>query len=146
MSGPAVVVVAGLATAVIAARTSDSLVTEDYYRQGMAINSVLRLERQASELGVVAHMSFRDRIVRIELPSSVPASAALHLALMRPSRATQDEAIDLLPVERNVYEGVLRSAPRGVTRIALEDRERTWRLDGAMRDAPGALTLGASQR
>lgn len=39
--GPAVVVVAGLATLYIALTTPDPLVTEDYYVQGMEINKTL---------------------------------------------------------------------------------------------------------
>jgi len=38
MSCPAIVVVAGLGTAAIAVATADPLVTEDYYRKGLAIN------------------------------------------------------------------------------------------------------------
>ena len=145
MSGPAVVVVAGIGTAVIAAHTSDSLVTEDYYRQGITINRVLARERHSAELGVVARFAFGDRTVRIELPRSVPATAGLHLVLTHPSRAADDEAIDMAPVGPGAYEGSLRGNPRGVSRIVLEDREQTWRLDGAMRDAPRSLTLGVAR-
>lgn len=38
MSGPAIVVVAGLWTFAIAASTTDTLVTEDYYRKGLQVN------------------------------------------------------------------------------------------------------------
>jgi len=145
MSGPAVVVVAGIATAVIAVRSSDGLVTEDYYRKGIGINKVLARERHASDLGVVARLAFADRVVRVELPSTLPAPAGLRLALSHPARGAQDEAVDMAPVAPNVYEGALKAAPQGVSRIVLEDRERTWRLDGAMRDAPRTLTLGAER-
>lgn len=145
MSGPAVVVVAGIGTAVIAAHTTDSLVTEDYYRRGITINRVLARERHAGDLGVVAQLRFGDRIVRVELARSVPAAAGLSLALTHPSRAGDDEAIEMKPVGGNAYEGALRASPQGVSRIVLEDRERTWRLDGAMRDAPRSLTLGVAR-
>ena len=38
ISGPAIVVVAGIATLVIAARGADPLVAKDYYRRGIEIN------------------------------------------------------------------------------------------------------------
>jgi len=142
MSGPAVVVVAGLWTAVIAVRSNDGLVTDDYYRKGIAINRVLARERHAGDLGVVARLAFGDRIVRIELPPSVPAPAGLRLALSYPARGMRDESVDMAAVAPGVYEGALRATPQGVSRIVLEDRDRTWRLDGAMRDAPRSLTLG----
>jgi len=40
-------VVAGLATAVIAVRTADGLVAEDYYRRGVDINRRLTREERA---------------------------------------------------------------------------------------------------
>ena len=45
ISGPAVVVVAGITTAVIAMRNADPLVAEDYYRKGLEINKTLSQER-----------------------------------------------------------------------------------------------------
>jgi hypothetical protein len=41
ISGPAVVVVAGLVTAWIAVRWADPVVATDYYRRGMEINKTL---------------------------------------------------------------------------------------------------------
>jgi hypothetical protein len=45
IAGPAVVVVAGIATVVIAVRTPDPVVAEDYYRRGTEINKTLAAER-----------------------------------------------------------------------------------------------------
>ena len=145
MAGPAIVVAAATWTAVLAARSSDGLVTEDYYRQGIAINRELARERHASDLGVVARLAFGDGVVRAELPASVRAPAALELALSHPARGARDEAIEMKPVGSNIYEGRLPAALHGVSRIVLQDRERTWRLDGAMRDAPASLILGVAR-
>ena len=45
IAGPAIVTVAAVATAVIAARGADPLVTSDYYRRGIEINQQLARER-----------------------------------------------------------------------------------------------------
>ena len=45
ISGPAVVVVAALATAWIAASGADALVAEDYYRRGLEINKTLAADK-----------------------------------------------------------------------------------------------------
>ncbi|MNY84837.1 hypothetical protein D3C78_09980 [compost metagenome] len=42
LSGPAIVVVAGILTAVIAARGADPIVDADYYQKGVNINEQLR--------------------------------------------------------------------------------------------------------
>ena len=47
ISGPAVVVVAGIATAFIAVRGADPVVEADYYRRGMEINKALAARDRA---------------------------------------------------------------------------------------------------
>jgi hypothetical protein len=46
LSGPAVVVVAAIITAVIAIRGQDPVISEDYYRQGLDINKTLAEQRR----------------------------------------------------------------------------------------------------
>jgi uncharacterized protein len=45
IAGPAAVVLAGIATVVIAVRTPDPVVAPDYYRRGIEINRTLAGER-----------------------------------------------------------------------------------------------------
>jgi uncharacterized protein len=45
IAGPALVVVAGIATVVIAVRMPDPVVAQDYYRRGMEINKSLAAQR-----------------------------------------------------------------------------------------------------
>lgn len=47
ISGPAIVVVAGIVTLAIAARGADPLVTKDYHRRGIEIDQQLARERAA---------------------------------------------------------------------------------------------------
>jgi hypothetical protein len=51
IAGPAIVVVAGVATAVIAATGADSLVAQDYYKRGIEINQQLARERALMPAG-----------------------------------------------------------------------------------------------
>lgn len=48
LAGPAVVVVAGIATFVIAVRTPDPVVATDYYRRGVEMNQTLRARDKAT--------------------------------------------------------------------------------------------------
>jgi uncharacterized protein len=41
LGGPAVVIVAGIATLVLAVRTPDPVVAQDYYRRGLEMNKTL---------------------------------------------------------------------------------------------------------
>lgn len=47
IAGPVAVIVAGIATAVIAIRSPDPLVAEDYYRRGIEINKTLAAQDKA---------------------------------------------------------------------------------------------------
>ena len=51
MAGPGLVVVAGIATAVIAFRGADGLVADDYYKQGLGINRQIARDQAARDLG-----------------------------------------------------------------------------------------------
>lgn len=53
IAGPAVVVVAGFATLWLALANPESLVAEDYYRQGIGINKTLAAEREKSLMPAV---------------------------------------------------------------------------------------------
>lgn len=50
IAGPAIVVVASIATLVLALRTPDPLVSQDYYRQGIEINKTLAAQGSKSML------------------------------------------------------------------------------------------------
>ena len=47
IAGPAIVVVAGIATLVIAVRSADPVVEADYYRRGIEINKALAARDKA---------------------------------------------------------------------------------------------------
>lgn len=51
--GPAIVVVASLATAYIAIQGKDTLVEEDYYQKGLDINKTLQSPPSAAELNAM---------------------------------------------------------------------------------------------
>ena len=53
IAGPAIVVVAGFATLWLALANPESLVAEDYYRQGIEINKTLAAEKEKSLMPAV---------------------------------------------------------------------------------------------
>lgn len=143
MSGPAIVVVAGLATAVIAITTSDGLVADDYYKQGLTVNRVLAREKRAEALAVAASVQFnpaRDR-VQVILASHDALPATLKLALLHPTRG-DDRWVVMEPVSPGVYRGAL-AAPSPVNyHLHLEDGAGSWRLSGRWRPGDDVVTLG----
>ncbi|HSN22468.1 MAG TPA: FixH family protein [Usitatibacter sp.] len=143
MSGPAIVVVAGIATAVIAVETNDGLVADDYYKRGLAINKVIARETRAQALGLAATVQFneeRDR-VRVLVTHGTPPAEPPRLVLVHATRAGLDQSVNLRPIGAGVYEGPVRIPAEGVWRLQLEDAKGTWRLSGHWRGTTSAVDL-----
>ena len=125
MSGPAAVLVAGAVTAWIAFASSDGLVAEDYYKQGLGINRLLAREDAARKLGITAQVSLSGE-ARVLLRGAKPEVIFMHLA--HATRAGHDLRLRLVPLGDGVYGAELPPLPPGRWRIAIEDPRGTWRI------------------
>lgn len=73
LSGPAVVVVAGIVTAVIAFYGADPVVDANYYQQGLQINTQLRADKRLAPAGAARnHAATPDQ----DWPALTPTPAA----------------------------------------------------------------------
>lgn len=136
MAGPAAVVVAGFATLWIAVSSSDGLVADDYYKQGLAINQTLQREANAAQLGFRAGAQFADdgrRIsVRLDAAPGTKLPATLRMQIVHPTRAGRDGLVMLRETAPGSYSGVGPALTEGRWMLILQDQQSTWRLDGAM--------------
>lgn len=139
---PLSAVVGGLITVWIAAREPDALVSEDYYKEGMAVYQVLEREARARALGVRATLHVRDGRLWVELGGDLGAPPArLNLYITHPTLATQDTVISLVREPAGRYVAVLPDFDSaGRRRLRLEPEDRTWRLNGQW-TAPFSGTL-----
>jgi hypothetical protein len=129
MSGPVLVVVAGIITTFIAFATWDGLVADDYYKEGLAVNQSLQRSRQAQARGISADLSFspsRDR-VRATLTGPVGDLASLKLRLTHATLAGLDQTLTLERIAPGFYEGPLKPPP-GKVLLQIETGE--WRIGG----------------
>ena len=84
VGGPAIVVVASLYTGFLAYRGADKVVAQDYYKQGLMINTNLRHDANARDRHMSADLAFERANGRIamhvksdvELPDSLQLSIA----------------------------------------------------------------------
>lgn len=131
MAGPAIVVVAGIATAVIAVVSFDGMVADDYYKQGLGVNRVIARETEARRLGIEGAVQFNAERTRVRVVLQAdPAPRTLRLALVHPTLPREDQALELLHGANGVYEGALRPPRPGNLRLVLEDAHNRWRLAG----------------
>lgn len=130
MAGPAAVIVAGAFTTWIAFASSDGLVADDYYRQGLAINQELRRQQRALDLGLSATFELAGGRLRARISGGAPEAVVAHLA--HTTRAGYDQRLRLLPVGNGAYEGRVADLPPGRWQVVIEDPRREWRIAGAL--------------
>ena len=131
---PAVAVVAGIATIIIAVKSDDGLVKDDYYKAGLAINQTLDLKQKAHELNINANVNWDKLTQTITLRltgklSELPARLNMHLA--HATRANNDQSVKLfLAPDKSSYTGRMNTVKKGNWIIILEPEEKNWRING----------------
>jgi hypothetical protein len=135
MAGPVIVIIAGCFTAWLAYTRGDPLVTEDYYRKGLAAQQTLASSEKARNLGLQASVRLNaEDLAQVRLESSetgfaLPAS--LRVTLSHPTRAGLDQS-QLLQRDGNSnnYRGRLHLPQSGHWLLLIEDETAAWRLLG----------------
>lgn len=146
MSGPIIVIIAALVSAWIAISSNDGLVSEDYYKQGLAAGETLARSKLAETLGITVAMRLEGDHVRVRLGSrdASVTPTALHLTLSHPTRAGIDQHVVLKAVGGE-YVGELNLPASGHWLLIVEDEAKTWRvMGGVMLPASKDVVIGAS--
>jgi len=149
MAGPAVVVVAGIVTAWIALSTSDGLVTDDYYKQGLAVNQMLARNDAATQLQLEARLKLTAGRIEVKMSSraGAPMPQRLKVTLAHPTRSGEDQKL-ILAGEKGVFTGEMAPLGPGRWQVVIEDEAATWRLAGGVKlpDEPEALVMASGKR
>ena len=144
MSGPAAVLVAGAITTWVAFATSDGLVAQDYYKQGLAVNKVLAKEEAAARLGLNARIELpgdRHRIV-VSLAGAQPPELRVRFA--HATRSGFDLALSLIRVGEGRYEAAVpQDLPPGRWNVQIETAKGDWRLAGEWTGRESSFHLGS---
>ncbi len=127
ISGPLAVVIAGGFTMVLAFGGADGLVSDDYYKQGLAINRVLARERAAQSLAIEGTLALRDGRVYVLLTSNAPLPDRLTLVFAHPTRAGEDRTVALARETPGEWSAPLPPLAAGRWRVQLSSRD--WRVD-----------------
>jgi len=126
MSGPAIVVVAGVVTTWIAVATSDGLVADDYYKRGLGINAVLKREQAAAQRGIQAQVDRAGGQVRVRLRGAEPP--AIFLNLVHATRGGFDVRLRLERSAGGLYQAPLPPLAAGHWRAVVDDPRGEWRV------------------
>lgn len=146
-AGPFIVVIAAIYSAWLAVITNDGLVTEDYYKKGLAANQTIVRSELASKMGLVAAVRIVGDTLSVRLQASDKGFATpptLMLTISHPTRAGLDQS-RLLARDGDLYSGEVRLPAAGHWLVLLEDERKTWRLMGnVILPANGETLIGSS--
>lgn len=144
---PLSAVIGGALTIWLAAHNADPLVSDDYYKVGMAPLQRTERDVKATALGLSAELQSQGGSLHVRLAGNLASPPqGLTLVLAHPSDATADVHLFLMPAAPGTYQGPLPDLPAGKRRLILEPTTGEWRLTGEWQ-APfsGARQLAANQ-
>lgn len=131
MALPASAVVAGLTTVGIAFINQDSVVRDDWYKEGKAINQDLGRDTRATRLGMAAEVRIDDLTgeisVRLRQAATASLPGKLTVYFSHPTQASADQML-VLARSGDAFRGQLPHALSG--RFYVEVGTPEWRLLG----------------
>lgn len=119
----------------MALTTENSLVSDDYYKDGLAINKRMERDLEAGSRGLSAEylMSDTNRLTVTLLGLDTTPQNTLILRLIHPTIDSRDELVRLSRVEGSQFEVRLPHSLDGRWYLDLRDPSNEWRLYGAAR-------------
>lgn len=144
MAGPFIVVVAGIVTAWLAITSNDGLVTDDYYKKGLAAGQTIAQSERAKSLGLSAAVRVNSDMltVRLTAKTNYALPPVLNVMVSHPTRAGLDQS-QVMKLGADGYSGKFRLPASGHWLVLIEDDSKSWRLMGNLvLPASGEMVIG----
>lgn len=125
---PLAAVIGGIATLMLAIRSWDGLVVDDYYKKGLEINKVLARDDAAVTAGFAAQVLVDPDRVTVKLASTrgTPLPSGLKVSFIHATRAGLDRTLDLPLDGDDHYSAPMGALPPGHWHVHIETPE--WRI------------------
>jgi len=140
---PIVAICWGMVILTLAFTGKDSLVSDSYYKDGMAYTENKTLINKAKRLQVKADMVYNQDEIRIILSGYLDEQPTfLQLQLIHPTLETRDESVLLQQTSDGSYLGLSENSHLGKRKLWLQSPEQEWMLkDEALIENGKALSL-----
>ena len=132
---PLSVVIAAIVTINIAIETDDGLVSDDYYKEGLAIHKDADSAAKAKALGIAGTLDYEADTGAITLTLEKPLQddrKGLSLEVVHPTLPNQDQTIQLSPLDASRFAGRLEPLGPAQWKLSLRPADRSWRVEGRL--------------
>ena len=125
---PASAVIGGMITISLAISSDDGLVVDDYYKQGLEINLVLKRDKAAIKHGLQANLNFENDFIQVRLNKHVDYDLPkqIDLYFSHHTRPGFDKELILDKVADNIYQSKAPELILGKWSIQISADD--WRL------------------
>ncbi len=126
---PASAVIGGIATIIIAVQSPNSLVVDDYYKEGLAINQDKQRSATASAMQLTGILRNNAASVSVELTAAAPVNdKTLVLQVIHATRHELDRTVLLQRDADGTYRAPLATLPKGNWYLTVQNQEQTWEI------------------
>lgn len=125
---PMCAVVASFATLFIAIDNSDSLVAQEYYKDGKAINMDLAKETYAKQIGMNFLLSVNKKQLQITQEGGPEYLAGLSVKFYHPTIEEKDFSLLATADANKIYRINLENDIAGTWEVRLESYDSKWRI------------------
>lgn len=141
---PGIVVIASIGTVILAFMRADTLVENNYYKEGLAINKTVSDIQKAKQLNIEGVLVMNKGKLLLSLASKIPITdAKLLITFNHPFNQAQDVEITLDRKSANQYAGDIPALDNGKWYITLQstDTASPWRITNTHFLPKNTLTL-----
>ncbi|WP_394205983.1 FixH family protein [Shewanella waksmanii] len=125
---PLIAVVASFNLLFLSIEHRDSLVSEDYYKDGKRINMDLRAINQAKQLGLQYELLVDDNNLTLTQHGGEPYLAALTVQFFHPTIKDRDFSNVITADGNNQYHIALDNPLTGSWEVRIEGFDKSWRI------------------
>jgi len=135
ISLPLSVVIASIVTINIAIKSDDGLVSDDYYKEGLAIHKDAASRTRAKTLGIVGNLGYDPETgaVTIRFGRQLQTEEnLLSLRVTHPTLPDQDQEVALTPLGDAAYTGRLEPMGPANWKLEVHPADESWRIEGRL--------------
>lgn len=129
---PLAAITVSMSMLVIASSMKDTMVSDDYSKEGRGINQVIARDQAAEQMGLSADLTFEERTMLLTVNAEQGSTnfPYLILNLFHPTLADNDRTIQFRSNGNGLYTGTLLDKIDGRWYYELRGPDNNWRLKG----------------